>query len=244
MIKYGFLILLCAAFGTATISRLSELGRESLGGAAPPASVSLKPCEVSAAGAGREQALCGTWDVFEDRQRRTGRKIALRSSCFRPPGGQSGANGTKAADPLFYIPGGPGSSATEDAPYVAGEFAKIREHRDLVFVDQRGTGGSNPLNCDFFTSELRRAYLHVPRRLFPARRRAQMPRPIRIQSQPQTLHHPDCDGRSGRRARGAGLQANQYYRRIIWHARRAGLSQASSTGFARLSCMVCHRPTS
>jgi pimeloyl-ACP methyl ester carboxylesterase len=51
---------------------------------------------------------------------------------------------------LFYIPGGPGSSATEDAPYVAQDWAKIRERRDLVFVDQRGTGGSNPLDCVFF----------------------------------------------------------------------------------------------
>jgi pimeloyl-ACP methyl ester carboxylesterase len=29
-------------------------------------------------------------------------------------------------------------------------FAKVRERRDLVFIDQRGTGGSNPLNCDLF----------------------------------------------------------------------------------------------
>jgi pimeloyl-ACP methyl ester carboxylesterase len=29
-------------------------------------------------------------------------------------------------------------------------FAAILEHRDLVFVDQRGTGGSNPLNCNFY----------------------------------------------------------------------------------------------
>lgn len=65
----------------------------------------------------------------------------------------------KIADPLFYIPGGPGSSATEDAPYVAQQFAKIREHRDLVFVDQRGTGGSNALNCDFFKPADLRSYL-------------------------------------------------------------------------------------
>jgi pimeloyl-ACP methyl ester carboxylesterase len=100
----------------------------------------------------REKALCGTWDVFEDRHRRSGRKIALKIIVF-PATGQDKAGKTrnKAADPLFYIPGGPGSSATEDAPFVAKEFARIRERRDLVFVDQRGTGGSNPLDCEFFT---------------------------------------------------------------------------------------------
>lgn len=38
----------------------------------------------------------------------------------------------------------------EDAPGIAQAFAKIRERSDLVFVDQRGTGGSHPLNCELF----------------------------------------------------------------------------------------------
>jgi pimeloyl-ACP methyl ester carboxylesterase len=109
------------------------------------ASASLKPCEVGGSnGAPREQVRCGTFEVFENRQSQSGRKIALKIIVF-PATGKD-----KAPDPLFYIPGGPGSSATEDAPFVAPEFAKIREHRDLVFVDQRGTGGSHPLNCDLF----------------------------------------------------------------------------------------------
>jgi len=101
----------------------------------------------------KEKARCGTLEVFEDRVRKNGRTIALKVVVF-PATGQD-----KAADPLFYIPGGPGSSATEDAPYVVREFAKIREHRDLVFVDQRGTGGSNPLNCDFFKPSDLQSYL-------------------------------------------------------------------------------------
>src|SRR5207253_1172370 len=65
----------------------------------------------------------------------------------------------KALDAVFYIPGGPGSSSTEDAPYVAADLAKVREHRDLVFVDQRGTGGSNALNCEFFDPADPQSYL-------------------------------------------------------------------------------------
>ncbi len=118
------------------------------------ASISLVPCEVPGSQeAVKEKVRCGSFEVFEDRPGKSGRKIALKIVVF-PATGQD-----KAADPLFYLPGGPGSSATEDAPYVAREFAKIREHRDLVFVDQRGTGGSNPLNCDFFQPADLRSYL-------------------------------------------------------------------------------------
>ena len=65
----------------------------------------------------------------------------------------------RAPDPFVYIPGGPGSSATEDAPYVAPQFAKIREHRDLLFLDQRGTGGSHPLDCNFYSPADLQSYL-------------------------------------------------------------------------------------
>ena len=117
-------------------------------------SISLQPCEVPGTNpAAKEKALCGTFEVFEDRARKSGRKIALKIVVFPAIGKE------KAPDPLFYIPGGPGSSATEDAPFVAQQAAKIREHRDLVFVDQRGTGGSNPLNCDFFDPKNLQSYL-------------------------------------------------------------------------------------
>ncbi|MGH9957273.1 MAG: alpha/beta hydrolase, partial [Pyrinomonadaceae bacterium] len=65
----------------------------------------------------------------------------------------------RAPDGWFYIPGGPGSSATEDAPGIAPAFAKIREHRDLVFVDQRGTGGSHPLDCPMYNPKDLQSYL-------------------------------------------------------------------------------------
>jgi pimeloyl-ACP methyl ester carboxylesterase len=121
-------------------------------GSAP--TISLQPCEVPGTQADvKEKALCGTYEVFEDRARKSGRKIAIKILVF-PATGKD-----KAPDPLFYIPGGPGSSATEDAPYVAQESVAIRERRDLVFVDQRGTGGSNPLNCELFNESDLRSYL-------------------------------------------------------------------------------------
>lgn len=122
-------------------------------GVAPGAFITLEPCEVPGTSENvKERARCGTYEVFENRAAKSGRKIKLKIVVY-PATGRD-----KAADPLFYIAGGPGSSATEDAPYIAAGFAKIRERRDLVFVDQRGTGGSNPLNCVFFNSSDPQSY--------------------------------------------------------------------------------------
>ncbi len=116
----------------------------------------LEPCEVPAAdGDRKETARCGFYEVFEDRAAKSGRKIKLKIVVYPATGLE------KAPDPLFYIPGGPGSSATEDAPYVAQEFSRIRVQRDLVFVDQRGTGGSNPLNCQLFDPSSLQSYLEA-----------------------------------------------------------------------------------
>jgi pimeloyl-ACP methyl ester carboxylesterase len=52
------------------------------------------------------------------------------------------------ADPLFLIQGGPGASSIEMANQLHGYFADVRKNRDLIFVDQRGTGQSNPLHCE------------------------------------------------------------------------------------------------
>jgi pimeloyl-ACP methyl ester carboxylesterase len=52
-----------------------------------------------------------------------------------------------APDPLFFIPGGPGEAATESFLVLSSAFEHIRQKRDIVLVDQRGTGGSNPLRC-------------------------------------------------------------------------------------------------
>ena len=157
MFMRHLVLLACALACVTAFVAVGVSGQE--GGArrtavAPAAPGPLEPCEVRGAGEGvKEKARCGAYEVFENRAAKSGRKIKLKIVVFPATGPD------KAADPLFYIPGGPGSSATEDAPYVAQQFAKIRERRDLVFVDQRGTGGSNPLNCDFFNPQDLQSYL-------------------------------------------------------------------------------------
>ncbi len=118
-----------------------------------PNSISLEPCEVNGVTQGtKEKVLCGRYEVFEDRVAKSGRKIPLKIVVY------PATNPDKLKDPFWYIPGGPGSSATEDAPYIANQYRQLRERRDLIFVDQRGTGESNALNCEFFNSNEPQSY--------------------------------------------------------------------------------------
>ncbi|MGD9833061.1 MAG: alpha/beta fold hydrolase [Piscinibacter sp.] len=54
----------------------------------------------------------------------------------------------KLPDPVFLLAGGPGQSAISLAAQVMPAFARLNNRRDIVFVDQRGTGRSAPLDCD------------------------------------------------------------------------------------------------
>jgi len=96
----------------------------------------LSSCEV-----GGEAGWCGTYEVWEDREARAGRRIGLNVIVL--PARQSPA----ASDALVWLDGGPGAAATESGPGLAGAFVAARETRDLLLVDQRGTGRSHPLDC-------------------------------------------------------------------------------------------------
>lgn len=105
--------------------------------AAPPALV-LEPCTLPAY---EGPARCGRLETFEDRQRRAGRKIALQLAVLP-------ATGTgPAAEPVFFISGGPGQGAVPLAGLVSRLLAHVHPKHDLVLVDLRGTGGSDPLHC-------------------------------------------------------------------------------------------------
>jgi pimeloyl-ACP methyl ester carboxylesterase len=50
-------------------------------------------------------------------------------------------------DPVFMFAGGPGQSAMDMAGSVARMLSRVSNRRDVVLVDQRGTGRSAPLKC-------------------------------------------------------------------------------------------------
>ncbi|MFG6447764.1 alpha/beta hydrolase [Roseateles sp. BYS180W] len=53
----------------------------------------------------------------------------------------------KRPDPLVFFAGGPGQSAITLQPKLMGQLRSLNTRRDLVFIDQRGTGRSAPLAC-------------------------------------------------------------------------------------------------
>ena len=101
-------------------------------------------------------ARCGTVPVPEDRQRPDVRTIALNVIVMP-------ATTKSSLPPLFDIDGGPGLPSTKNVAFYASAGSAYRNDRDVVMVDQRGTGGSNPLQCPAF-SKAEAAY----RPLYPA----------------------------------------------------------------------------
>lgn len=98
----------------------------------------LRPCRTAE---GPTDGYCGSVDVWENRAARSGRRIALKILVL------PALKQDFARDPLFILAGGPGQGAVELARQLQAPFRPIETGRDIVFVDQRGTGQSNPLNC-------------------------------------------------------------------------------------------------
>lgn len=115
-----------------------------------PKRVVLTDCQIEGV---KGPAKCGTLEVYENRATKKGRMISLNILVLPATGDK------REPDPMVYFAGGPGSAATEDAEGLAQVFAKIREHRDLLFVDQRGTGKSHSLDCELFNPNDLQSYL-------------------------------------------------------------------------------------
>jgi pimeloyl-ACP methyl ester carboxylesterase len=90
---------------------------------------------------GPVDAYCGTLRVFENRATREGRTIDLKIVLW--PALRTDAS----SDPLFFLAGGPGQGAAQMGRAVRELFRRTQTNRDIVLVDQRGTGKSNPLEC-------------------------------------------------------------------------------------------------
>ena len=86
-------------------------------------------------------AYCGTLTVYENRDTRQGRQIALNIVVL------PALSNDPKPDPFFFLAGGPGQGAAQMAKQLREPFRQILTDRDIVLVDQRGTGKSNPLNC-------------------------------------------------------------------------------------------------
>lgn len=99
----------------------------------------LTPCRI---GELNVAAQCGSLELPENRSEPASRTIPIRFAVL--PASAAGSHAT----PLLILVGGPGQAATSSGVPVARLLSEVRRNRDLVLVDQRGTGGSKALRCD------------------------------------------------------------------------------------------------
>jgi len=102
----------------------------------------LETCELLVPGTPLSTVgQCGWLEVAENPDEPEGRTINIHVA--RIPG----RGRVVEPDPLVFFAGGPGQAATESWPIIAGALRKVGENRDVLLVDQRGTGQSNALKC-------------------------------------------------------------------------------------------------
>ena len=129
--------LLTACQGEQPVPETDRTGGKRVG------SIDFHACTLDSGRDGKGvPAQCGTLDVPEDPSQPQGRRIALNIAWLGPDEGRQ-----SEPDPVFFLAGGPGQAATEVAAAVVPALNKISKQRDLFFIDQRGTGQSNPLDC-------------------------------------------------------------------------------------------------
>ena len=105
-------------------------------------SVTLAACELAQPNSGLStEAWCTAFPVAENRADPHSRVITLKLAVLR-----SSAQ-LPSKDMLVFLAGGPGQAATDSAGQIASMLEPLRAHRDVLLLDQRGTGGSNALNC-------------------------------------------------------------------------------------------------
>lgn len=92
-------------------------------------------------------ARCGVLERPEDPSAPASRLLPLRVVVIP-------AKGAARHAPLYFLAGGPGQAASVAFAPLLPLFEDLGEHRDFVFVDQRGTGSSAPLRCDDDTKTL------------------------------------------------------------------------------------------
>ncbi len=134
------------------LSLLAAIVAASIPGGNAAAELALTPCRLEdPSRVSTVLADCGELSALENPADENGRRIRLRVA--RVPA----INRRKQPDPLFILAGGPGMAATAFYASAPLAFERIHRDRDIVLLDQRGTGQSNALNCPLAENDLYRA---------------------------------------------------------------------------------------
>ncbi|HLK70794.1 MAG TPA: alpha/beta fold hydrolase [Steroidobacteraceae bacterium] len=125
-------------------ARSGALALRAVGGVLSIGQLTLRPCSIG----GRQgdalasvAAWCTLFPVPENWQDPLSRRIQLAVALV------PAVTDAPAPDLVTFLDGGPGGAARQDYPDVAAALAPLRERRAILLVDQRGTGGSNALDC-------------------------------------------------------------------------------------------------
>jgi pimeloyl-ACP methyl ester carboxylesterase len=89
---------------------------------------------------------CGTLSVPENPEQPHGRRLAISVAVI------PATHAPALADPIVVLQGGPGEDSISSAAYFAERFAPLLDDRDLLLIDQRGTGKSGALPCTLYSS--------------------------------------------------------------------------------------------
>jgi pimeloyl-ACP methyl ester carboxylesterase len=89
---------------------------------------------------------CGRLEVPENRAHPEGRRLSIFVAVL-PANTLS-----PKPDPLVLLAGGPGQAASTLGPF-AMQLTAVRRTRDILLIDQRGTGRSSPLDCRAFAPD-------------------------------------------------------------------------------------------
>jgi len=111
------------------------------------AAIETTDCRLSSRWLATVTAECGTLTVAEDPANPDGRQIELFIA--RIPA----LSAAPRPDPLLLISGGPGQATTDLYLTLRGAFERIRREREIILVDQRGTGRSTRLSCPTASAE-------------------------------------------------------------------------------------------
>jgi pimeloyl-ACP methyl ester carboxylesterase len=102
--------------------------------------IEFKSVELTDASGQKVQAEMGKLRVPENRRNSSSKLIELTVVRLK-------SRSEKPGSPIFYLAGGPGGSAIGEArfPFMRALIERLRDTHDIILMDQRGTGRSNPL---------------------------------------------------------------------------------------------------
>jgi pimeloyl-ACP methyl ester carboxylesterase len=113
--------------------------------------LNLENCHVDGI---KAQVQCGKLQVLENYDKADGDRFTINFVVL------PAIDNSDDKTPLMFLAGGPGQAAAELASGLANVFYEVRKTRDLILVDQRGTGGSHPLQCE--EAEVQNVYALTP----------------------------------------------------------------------------------